>query len=186
MKMAFSNTLIMASYSITSNFRLINMVYFPRELFPVSIVASNFIHFVFSFIVLLFFLYIYKIKITWCFIFLPLIVFVQIILTLSLSLAVSALAVFLKDIQLLLNVGMPILFFFCPISYGTDNIPEKYAFLFKLNPLVGIIESYKGIILLGHISYEKALFYSAIFSVCCLVIVYFYFKKIDYLFAERG
>lgn len=182
----FSNTMMMASYSVTGNFRLMNMIYFPRELFPTSIVASNFIHFIFSFLGLFFLFYIYKIHITWHFLLLPLIIGIQIILNLALSLAVSALAVFLKDIQLLVNVGMPILFFFCPISYRTLDVPERFLPFFQLNPLVGILESYKDIILFGNISHVGSLFYSTIFSLCLLSIMYFYFTKVDYLFAERG
>jgi len=65
------------------------------------------------------------------------------ILVLGISLITSSLIIFLKDMGQIVGVLLQIGFWLTPIFYSLDIVPEKYQFLFKLNPFMYIVEGYR-------------------------------------------
>ena len=64
-------------------------------------------------------------------------------LLLGLSWFTSALRVFVKDIGNLVTVLLQIGFWFTPIFWNIERVPEKYQYIIKLNPLYYITNGYR-------------------------------------------
>ena len=84
---------------------------------------------------------------------LPVVFFFQFLFTMGLVAILSALCVFLRDLQQLVSLAVTIWFFLTPIIYPVDMIQdEAVRDLFLLNPMHSFVNLYREIILLGEVS----------------------------------
>ncbi|MDD2376442.1 MAG: ABC transporter permease [Clostridia bacterium] len=182
----FANTIAMGTACVSNGGALLKKVYFPREVLPLATVISNTINYFFSaiiiFIALIFFS---PIGLSWFALFLPLIVLIQAIFSLGCILILSALNVYVRDVQYIMNPLMMVWFYATPVLYKSDMVPEKYRFLYDLNPMVKIMDAYRSIL------YDKTMpslnWLLAIFiaSMIFLWIAYLIFEKLQRRFAEE-
>ncbi|HRV94584.1 MAG TPA: ABC transporter permease, partial [Anaerolineae bacterium] len=95
----------------------------------------------------------------------------------------SALNVFYRDIKHLIVLGMQIWMYASPIIYPVSSVPEQFRPLYFLNPMASIIESYRAVLL-----YQQPpnpyLILSAIIAVIVLGAGYWFFKKVEFQFAD--
>ena len=137
----FSLALNKATPRIVWDRNLIQKSKFPREVIPLSMVLSHFFHFVISWLMLIIFLLITK---QWQFFTLSAIsyqlsaIFLLLIFTSGLSLITSALNVFYRDINFIVQAGMMIWFYVTPIIYPISVVPQQFKQIFYLNPLLTI------------------------------------------------
>jgi len=68
----------------------------------------------------------------------------------------ASLQVFVKDTAQIINVILQFGFWLTPIMWNFEILPEKYGFLFKLNPMFYIVEGYRNSFLY-HIPFWKSL-----------------------------
>lgn len=162
-----SLSLSMAVSSIKDNANLVKKVYFPREILPLSIVLSNLVQFLLTFVILIPALLLFKIKLGLPILFLPLIILFQLSFTLGLSLILSALNVFFSDVRHLLEIFLQIWFWLTPIIYPVSFVPERFQALYKLNPAVLFVESYRNSLL-----YNKALSLAELLSLFVVGVVF--------------
>ncbi len=142
-----SLSLSMAVSSIKDNANLVKKVYFPREILPLSIVLSNLVQFLLTFIILIPALILFKIKLGFPLLFLPLIILFQLAFTLGLAFILSSLNVFFSDVRHLLEILLQIWFWLTPIIYPVNFVPERFQSLYRLNPAVLFVESYRNSLL---------------------------------------
>ena len=138
----FNLSIIQSAACIVTNGGIIKKVYFPREILPIATSTSNLINFLISSILVFLALFISGIGLTKAVVVLPLIILIQYILQLGLSFILSAITVYVRDVEYLINVLMMLAFYLSPIVYSADMIPSKYLPLFKLNPRFHIIKYY--------------------------------------------
>lgn len=138
-----SLSLSMAVSSIKDNANLVKKIYFPREILPLSIVLSNLVQFLLTFIILIPALLLFKIKLGLPLLFLPLIIIFQLAFTSGLSFIFSSLNVFYSDVRHLLEILLQIWFWLTPIIYPVSLVPERFQALYRLNPMVLFVESYR-------------------------------------------
>lgn len=142
-----SLSLSMAVSSIKDNANLVKKVYFPREILPLSIVLSNLVQFLLTFIILIPALFVFKIKLGLPLLLLPLIIIFQLVFTLGLAYILAALNVFFSDVKHLLEIFLQIWFWLTPIIYPTSFVPQRFQSLYRLNPAVLLVESYRNSLL---------------------------------------
>ena len=65
------------------------------------------------------------------------------ILVLGISWGASAVSVFVPDVRHIVTISLQFLFYLSPVFWSLDNVPEKWAFLPKLNPMYYIINGYR-------------------------------------------
>jgi lipopolysaccharide transport system permease protein len=146
----FTVALSKSVVSITSKVRLIQTIYFPKVVLPLSHVLLGLINYLLGLIVLVPFLFIFEARLTWNIFWLPVLIFLQLILTIGLSLFVATMGVYFRDLENILRFGLRIWFYLSPALYSvTDRIPEKYVSLYMLNPFSAIFNSYKNILVRG-------------------------------------
>ena len=171
--------------SILFNADIIKKVYFPRIILPISSVTSCLVNFLISCLIILIFVFISGVGIGISLIFLPIVVVIQYIFTLGVAFILSALEIYVKDIEHIVNFFISMLFYVTPILYTPDYVPDKLQFILKLNPLAYIIEAYHSIFYYKEIPNMINLGIIACISVLVLLIGYKIFKKLQKGFAEE-
>ncbi len=181
----FSTTLSQSTSVIISNGGIIKKVYFPREILPISIVLSGAINFLISCIIILVALLISGIGISPYILFLPLILFVQCLVTLAICFVLSAFTVYIRDLEYFINVLLQLWMYITPVLYTIDLIPEKFAKLFYLNPMVQIINAYRNIFYYQTMPDLKALAIWFVIGIVGIIVGYNIFKRFEKRFAEE-
>jgi len=83
---------------------------------------------------------------------LPVAFFLQFVFTIGLVAVLSALCVFLRDVQQIVTLLLTAWFFLTPIIYPLTLLPEAAQTLMILNPMHSFVQFYREVILLGHVS----------------------------------
>jgi lipopolysaccharide transport system permease protein len=180
----FSSSLVDMVESLVSNMNIVSKIYFPRETLPVSALLARLVDFLIAFSLLPLLMVFYQLPIylsNW--LFLPVILLTQLCLALGLGLIGAALNVFYRDIKHLITLGLQIWFFATPIIYPVSSVPERFRSLYFINPMAGVIESYRSI-LLYHELPGNYLFVSMGMAFVLLLFGYWFFKKVEFQFAD--
>ena len=143
----FSNALSDCSNSLITNSALLSKVYFPRLIVPTSTVIVSSVDFFISIGVLIILMLIYGITPTWKLSMLPLLGLWVGLLALGLGLWFAALNVRYRDFRHIVPFLLQMGIYVSPVAYATSIIPEKWAYLYFLNPIAGIIEGFRWAIL---------------------------------------
>ena len=181
----FATCIQAGSTSILMNKDLIKKIYFPRIILPISTVNSAFMNMFYSMIVVLLTILVSGIGFSKYILFLPLAMIMQYILVLGMTFIFSALNVYFRDLEYILNIIVMIWFYLTPIVYNIEMIPEKYRFLFYLNPMTGIITFYRDILYYKRMPSFNSFGGILIYGIVMIVIGYFVFEKLQKNFAEE-
>jgi len=172
------------SISLVSNMSLVTKIYFPREVLPVAAMLARLLDFGISSGLLIVLMIIYRVEIfPLGLIFLPVILLVQIALVTGLGLIAAALNIFYRDVQPLLTLVIQVWFYASPIIYPISMVPSKYQTLYFLNPMAGILESYRDILLRQSLP-GNYLMIAGVISFLILILGYWFFKRVEHLFAD--
>lgn len=177
----FSTSLTAASSSVVDNSNLINKVYFPREIFPISVIFANLLHLIISMIILLVFLSFMQTKSILPIFILPLAIIAHVVFTMGIALLLSCLTVFYRDIKYILEIVMMIWFYATPIIYPLSMVPEKLQIFLYLNPMVWIISIYRSILFYGEYPAISVILITYSFSFLIFYLGCHLFQKYDNL-----
>lgn len=181
----FSNTILQSAACIVNNGGIVKKVYFPREILPISTATSNLINFLITQIIVLIALLVSGIGIGKSIIIFPIIVIIQYLLQLGLSFIFSAITVYIRDVEYIINIFMMLMFYLCPIVYEPSMIPDKFITLFKLNPMFHIVSFYRTILYDKQIPNLTEIGQVLILCIIILLIGYGIFNKLKKKFAEE-
>jgi len=123
---------------------------FPSEILPIVSVGVGMMNYVFSLPILFALLAVFRVEVGWPLLILPVIMAVQFLFTVGIVFLTATYNVFFRDLRYIVQHIIMALFFLTPIIYDFSIIPERLRWIFKLNPLSTIIDSYR-----------NALFYNA-------------------------
>ncbi len=142
----FANALNNSGNSLVGNSSLITKVYFPRVVIPIAAVGSGLIDFVIAFGLLVLLMVYYGISFSLSVLLLPILALLTALLAIGLGMWMSALNVKYRDIRYALPFLIQLLMFATPIIYPSSLIPDKWRWLFMINPLAGLVEGYRSAI----------------------------------------
>jgi len=103
---------------------------------------------------------------------------------LGLSLWFSALYVPFRDVGHLLPFLVQIWMFLCPVVYPSNLLPEKYAFLYMLNPIAVVIDTSRWAFAGGAAPHAYAVLVSSLTAFAILLSGYWYFRRSEATFAD--
>jgi lipopolysaccharide transport system permease protein len=170
--------------SLVGNMNLVTKIYFPREVLPLSSLLARVFDFLIAFGVIVLLIIYYRVQITllgWLYI--PVILLIQLALAFGIGLFGASLNVFYRDMRHIFTLGMQIWFYASPILYPITSIPERFRSLYYLNPMAGIIEAYRAVILYHELP-GPYLLVSAGMAIFFLVTGYWFFKRVEFQFAD--
>jgi|SRR5215831_12286958 len=166
----FSQSLSYGVESIVSNGELIKKVSIPKMVFPIAAVLSNTINLFLSLIpmALLVVAMGHPFHSTW--LYLPVPILALVIFTIGMACLVAAANVFYRDVAHILQVVLSAWFYFTPIIYALDFVPSHLRWLFKLNPIIYVINGFRLAIYYGQMPKWQSIAASFVCGFAVLII----------------
>jgi len=139
----FSNAISDGVGSLVSEANMLRKIYFPRLLLPLSAVGAKLVDFVIaaSMMALLMLIYLHAPPIQ--ILILPFSIILMVLTAGAVSVWLTALAVQYRDVKHAMNFLVQLLMYASPVVFPTKIIPEPYRWAYALNPMVGVIESFR-------------------------------------------
>jgi lipopolysaccharide transport system permease protein len=179
----FSNCMSSSANSLLGNSGLISKVYFPRLLLPFVSTFVSFIDYLIAGTIVFGLMIYFHILPPITILFIPIIVFLTWMLACSIGLWLSALTVKFRDIRFIIPFFMQLLLFATPVIYPA-SVAGKFKWIVSLNPMTGLIEAHRALIL-GH----QAINYGMIgISIIMIILIFItgliYFRSVEHYFAD--
>ena len=181
----FTNSVNAGLNSILFNADIIKKVYFPRVILPISGVTSCLVNFSISCIIVIIFALLSGVGISFYLLLLPVVALIQYIFTLGIAFILSAVEIYVRDIEHIITFFISMLFYVTPILYTPDYVPEKFKFIIEINPLAYIIEAYHSIFYYKELPNMGNLGIIFLISVIMFLVGYKIFDKLQRGFAEE-
>ena len=144
----FSESLNKTASTFISNVSIFGKVYFPRLCVPISIAITNLLTLGIQMILFIFF-YIYfllkgaPIKPTIWILSLPFLIVQVAVLGLGVGIWISSLTTKYRDLRFTVTFLTQLWMYATPIMYPISQVPEKWHWILWLNPMTGIVETFK-------------------------------------------
>lgn len=180
----FSRSLSDSSDSLVGSAHLVTKIYFPRIILPVSKVFAGLIDLSIAFVILLGMMVWYRMIPTVGIFFLPVFILVAMLAALGVGLWFTALNVLYRDVKFVVPFLVQFWMYASPVAYSTSIIPDRWKWVYGLNPMVGVVEGFRWA-LLG----KSAPFFS-MFLIPILIIFFvlisglYFFKHMEKTFAD--
>jgi lipopolysaccharide transport system permease protein len=181
----FAAATTQATLSIALNSQLIKKVYFPRVILPLSAFVPASVDFLVSFLMLASVMVYYGIVPGPRILLLPVLILATILVSAAFALWLSAVNGIYRDVQFavpfVLQLGMMI----SPVVYETEAVvPEKWRLLYYLNPMAGLLQCYRWMLLGAELPALGSILTSAAAVGLLLVSGMFYFRRMERFFAD--
>jgi len=181
----FATALQQATNVVVENQGVITKVYFPRLILPLSSVVSGLVDFAISFVVLVFvtlgFRIIPGIAVLW----LPVFLLLAVATALGVGLWLSALNALYRDVRYVTGFLIQFWMLGSPVAYPSSMVPQRWQWLYGLNPMSGVIEGFRWS-LTGHGRSPGLL---QIVSACIVLLLLtgglFFFQRMECTIADR-
>lgn len=128
---------------------LLKRIYIPRTIFAVAVVGNGLVNYLLALIPLGIIMLVLRHPFTLNLLALPLAILILAMFTLGMGLLLSTLAVFFVDLVYIFNVLLLVWFYLTPIIYPLSIIPERFLPLFRLNPLLHLLQLFRLLIYEG-------------------------------------
>ncbi len=173
----FSSALTTGATCIIGSKDMVNKIYFPREVLPISYVTSSFVNMLFSFVVIFFIILISGIGFNGK--------ALEYLLALGITMLTSALTVYFRDLEHILGIITMAWMYLTPIMYNVDIIPERLLPIFYLNPMTPVIIAYRQILYYREVPQIETLIHGFLLGLLFLIVGYFSFSWLQRKFAEE-
>jgi lipopolysaccharide transport system permease protein len=180
----FAFALAQGSNSVVSSRGLITKVYFPRLYVPMAPLLCGLLDFAISLVLLGVLMACYGITPGWAVLTLPLFVALAVACSLAVSLWLSALNAVYRDVQFTLGFLTQLWLFATPVAYPSSIVPERWRWLFGLNPMAGVVDGFRWS-LLGTSEAPGPMLLVSVATVALLLAGgLFFFRRMEKTFAD--
>jgi lipopolysaccharide transport system permease protein len=181
----FSYALQSATNVVVENQRVITKVYFPRLVLPFSAVLSGLVDFAIGFVVLVLLTLAYGIRPTLAALWLPVLLLLAILTALGVGLWMSALNALYRDVRYVMPFVVQFWMFASPVAYPSALVPERWRWLYGLNPMAGVIDGFRWA-LTGHGQPPGPLLLASTAMVAVVLVGgLFFFQRMEGTVADR-
>jgi ABC-type polysaccharide/polyol phosphate export permease len=173
----FSQSLAYAAESIVGNADLIKKVRIAKSVFPLAAVASNMINLLLSLIPLVLIILVmgHPFHLTWLFLPVPLIALT--LFTTGATFFFATANVYYRDVAHILQVVLQVWFYVTPILYSIDIFPAHYRWLFRLNPMIFVLNGFRLSVYYGMLPTAQSVLASFACGLVALVIGFEVFRR---------
>lgn len=173
----FSQSTSTSVVSFLGNSNLIKKVYIPKAIFPLSVVVSAMINFIFSLVPLFIIFFITGTSVGPHLYLLPAILIMVAVFSFGISLILSTLTVFFHDAQYIYEVLLLAWMYMTPIFYPESIIPQKFIFIFHLNPFYYFLSIFRATLYMDIPAIPEKLFFCLLFSLTALATGWFLYNR---------
>jgi len=143
----FSNAISQSSNSLVGAQNMVQKVYFPRLIIPVSATLSGVLDFGITLIMLFILMIWFGVAFTPILLLLPLFTLLALAAALSIGIWMSAVNVKYRDVKYIVPFMVSMGLYISPVGYMTDVVPESWRLLYSVNPMVGVIDGFRWVVL---------------------------------------
>lgn len=179
----FTGAITASSNSMVASAGLITKVYFPRIIIPITATMTGLLDYCVASIVLIGLMFYYQIAPTVHILLVPITLLLTWMLAMGMGFWLSAVNVKYRDVGYVLPFFIQLMLFVTPVIYPSSIAPN-FKFLLSLNPMTGIIDAHRAMILGGLPINWGNLGISAIMVVVILLSGSAYFKSVEKHFAD--
>jgi lipopolysaccharide transport system permease protein len=180
----FSTSITTASTSLVAHNNLITKVYFPREILPLTYVLAALFDFAMASIVLVVLLAVYKVSIGAGIVLVLPVMAIAVLFSLAMALFLSAFQVRFRDVGIAMALIMQLWMYATPVVYPLSVVPQRFQWLYSLNPMAGVVENFRQVVLQhGHVD-VAVLLPGLVVSCLLLPTAYLYFKTAETTMAD--
>jgi lipopolysaccharide transport system permease protein len=139
----FAGALQNATNVVVEQQRLITKIYFPRLVLPISAVLSGLVDFAIAFSILIALMAYYRITPGRAALLLPGFLLLAVLTALGFGLWLSALNAVYRDVRYVVPFLIQFWMFASPVAYSTSLVPQRWRWIYGLNPMAGVIEGFR-------------------------------------------
>lgn len=139
----FAASVQAATNTIVENQRVITKVYFSRLALPISSVLSGLVDFGVGFVLFIFMMIYYGIRPGIPLLMFPCFLLLAVLTALGVGLWLSAMNAIYRDVRYVVPFLVQFWLFASPVAYSSSLVPEKWRWLYGLNPMAGVIEGFR-------------------------------------------
>jgi lipopolysaccharide transport system permease protein len=180
----FSNSVNSGTLSLVTYRNIVTKTYFPREIVPLAQVCARLVDFAAAATLYAMLMVFYGIAIGPWALGVPLLFLLLVMFTVAVTLLTSALNVFYRDVNPVVQIGLQLWLYVTPVAYPLEIVPERVRFLFALNPLAALVEGFRAVLLYGRPPDPWLTTVATITIVMLLLVAVLLFKRLDKYFAD--
>ena len=173
-----------ATHSVVAHAQLITKVYFPREILPLTYLAAGLFDVCIGSAVLAAILIYYGHPLTWAALYALPVMALLTGLVMAFGFLLSAMQVRFRDVGIAVPLMIYLWLFATPIGYPLSSVPPAYRTWFMLNPMTGIVESFRGAVLHGARPDVSVIAVPALLTLLLLPLSYAIFKRVETTMAD--
>jgi lipopolysaccharide transport system permease protein len=180
----FSSALTNATSGLVNHTTLVTKVYFAREILPITYVSAALFDFCVASTFLIAMFFYYGVRLTvYAFYAIPILVLLTMLAT-AFALIFSVIQVRFRDVGVAMPLLLQLWMFASPVVYPLSAVPLRLRSYYALNPMVGVIENFRRVMLQGTAPDFYSLGISALVAAILLPAAYLYFKRVDATMAD--
>ena len=126
----------------------------------------------------------YKVAIGPAILWLPCLILIMSLTAFGVGIFIAGLGTFRKDFIFATPFLTQAWLFITPVIYPLSSVPEKWQFVYMLNPMVGIVEGFRSVLLMAQAPAFEPLAMSAVVTMVLLGISWPMFRKLSGYFAD--
>ena len=180
----FSNSVSSGTLSLITYRNIVTKTYFPREIVPLAQVCSRFIDFFAAAAFYAGFMAYYHVGLGRWSLMAPAFFGLLILFTVGLTLATSAINVFYRDVNPVVQIALQLWLYLTPVAYPLSSTSSRLRWLFVLNPLTAVIEGFRSSLVFDRAPDWNVVSISAAITVVLFVSAFVMFKQLDKYFAD--
>jgi lipopolysaccharide transport system permease protein len=180
----FSNSVNSGTISLITYRNIVTKTYFPREIVPLAQVCARLVDFGATAGLFLVLLVVYGIGVSSWALAAPLFFVLLVLFTVSVVFLTSALNVFYRDMNPVVQIGLQLWLYVTPVAYSLDIVPERWRVWFMLNPLTAIVEGVRATLLFGRAPDWTLAATATVIILTLFVVSLVTFKRMDKYFAD--
>jgi len=180
----FAASVTQGTIAMTANASLVRKIWFPRETLLFAIMISALIDLLVASVVLAGMFIWYGVPLHWTAFWVVPILLLQLLFTFAVVLVTSAAHVHFRDIGHAIPLMLQLWMFASPIVYPLASVPAWLKPYYMLNPMAGIIDSYRRVLLHGEAPDFGYLTAALLVALACVWLGYLLFKKAERTFAD--
>jgi ABC-2 type transport system permease protein len=175
----------LGSTTLLANGSLIQKVYFPREVLPLSMTGANLVNMLLALLFLLPFAIVSQGADVAALLALVPVTAALILLVAAGAMLAAVLTVYFRDLEFLLGVGLTAWFFLTPVVYDYSLIPERLRWIFSLNPMVPFVEAYRDALYRLDVPSATRIGVCTLIGVAAFAVAYAIFNRLERNVAEE-
>ena len=180
----FLNSVNSGTMSLVQYRNIVTKTYFPREIIPLAQIASRLIDFAAAAVFVAALIAYYRIALTPWALLAPALFLLLVAFTIAVTLLTSAVNVFYRDVNPVVQIGLQLWLYVTPIAYPYSKVPAHWRPFIAINPLSGVIEGLRASIVYGRAPDWDLVGLSVGITTVLFIGSLVLFKRLDRYFAD--